>query len=237
MSDHPAPRPVSHGLAVATTFCLVAPAALNVAFHVLTPVTAASLPAALDQAAAQPGRAAAAASLQFALPLLALGVLVLAWRASAGAPRLAAWGAAFLAGGYLLGTMGAVDNLMQAVVPAHADPATALRVVHGFEASLPGRLAALAIVGQAPGLILLGLALWRSRAVPRLLAGCFLATLPLHIVTHSNDGNTLPALSWGWFTGVLIGCAVVIVRDARIPTPAAGVNHWPTAPAATTISA
>jgi hypothetical protein len=233
----PAPRTVSRGVAATAAFCLVAPAALNVAFHVLTPATAPDLSTALAQAAAQPGRAATAASLQFALPVLAIGVLVLAWRASAAAPRLAGWGGAFLAGGYLLGTLSVVDNLMQAVVPAHADPAVALAVVQGFEESLPGQLAVLAILGQGPGLILLGLALWRSRAVPRVLAGCFLATLPLHILTHSNDGNTLPALSWGWFTAVLIWCAVVIVRDARGSTAAATAGRWSSRSAAATMSA
>lgn len=237
MSDHLLPRRVSRPVAIAAGLCLVVPAALNVAFHVLTPVTSASLPTALGQAAAQPGRAALAASFQFALPMLAVGVLVLAWRASAGAPRLAAWGGGFLAGGYLLGTMSAVDNLLQAVVPAHVDPVTAVRVVKGFEASLPGHLAALAIIGQAPGLILVGLALWRSRAVPRVLAGCFLATLPLHAVTHSNDGNSLPALSWGWFTMVLAACAVVIVRDAWVSAPAVSTELWSTSASATTMSA
>lgn len=236
MSDHRAPRTVSRPIATAAAVCLVVPAALNVAFHLLTPIAATSLPASLAQGAANPQRSALAASFQFALPVLAVGVLVLAWRASAAAPRLAGLGGAFLAGGYLLGTLAAVDNLMQAVVPAHADPVTALRVVHGFQNSLPGRLAALALIGQAPGLILLGLALWRSRAVPRALAGCFLATLPLHVLTHSNDGNRLPALSWGWFTAVLVGCAVVVVRDARVSSRAAAVEHWSTTRTATTMS-
>lgn len=237
MAEHRSPRTVPRGLALTAAFCLVVPTVLNVAFHLLTPVTSPSLPKGLAQAAAHPQRAAAAASLQFALPALALGVLVLAWRASAAAPVLARWGGAFLAGGYLLSTLDTIDNLMQAVVPAHTDPATALRIVRGFEQSLPGHLGALAIIGQAPGLILLGLALWRSRAVPRVLAGCFLATLPVHVVTHSNNGNALPALSWGWFAAVLVGCAVVIVRDAKASSPKTSVEHWSTTPAAATMSA
>lgn len=210
----PVPRRLPRGWAILAALCLVLPAVCNTAFHLLTPVTAGSLPSALTQAAAHPGVAVAAAVLQIGIPVLSLGVLALAFRASAGAPRLAVWGGAFLAGGYLLGTLDSVDNLLQAVVPAHADASTALAVVHGYENGLPGHLALLAVAGQAPGLVLLGLALWRSRAVPRVLAGAFLVTLPLQVLTHSGAGNGLPALSWGWYTIVLAGCAVVIVRDA-----------------------
>lgn len=240
MSDYPAPRTVSRAVAVAAACCLVVPAALNVGFHVLTPVTAPGLPDALAQAAAQPVRAAVAASLQFALPVLGLGVLVLAWRASAAAPRLASWGGGLLAGGYLLGTLGAVGNLMQAVVPVHTVPAEALSIVQGFQNSWLGHLSLITVVGQAPGLVVLGLALWRSHAVPRLLAGAFLAALPLQILAHSTDGdvNTLPALSWGWFTAVLAGCALVVVRAAwgstAVPAP---VERWSTTPSGTTMSA
>lgn len=238
MSDHPAPRTVSRAVAVAAAFCLVIPAALNVGFHVLTPITAPVLSDALAQAAAQPGRAAGAACLQFALPVLGLGVLVLAWRASAAAPRLASWGGGLLAGGYLLGTLGAVGNLMEAVVPAHTTPAEALSVMQGFQNSWLGHLSLITVVGQAPGLVLLGLALWRSRAVPRLLAGAFLATLPLHILTHTANGNTLPALSWGWLTAVLVGCAVVLVRAAWEPMAGpVAAEHWSTSPSGTTMSA
>jgi hypothetical protein len=111
----PRPRLLSARWAWGGALCLVVPAAANTLFHALTPVTAATAPAAAAQAAAHPSLAQLAA-LQFLLPALAVSVAVLAWRASAAAPRLARAAGAFLAGGYLLGTLDAVSNLLPAVM-------------------------------------------------------------------------------------------------------------------------
>jgi hypothetical protein len=208
------PRPLSGRLAWAAGWCLVLPAAANTAFHLLTPVTSASTAGAVAQAAAHPALAQVAA-LQLMLPLLAAGVAVLAWRASSATPRLATWAGIFLAGGYLLGGLDSVSNLLTAIAPRFIGTAAAARLVTGYGHTTAGHFAALAIIGQGPGLIMMGIALWRSRIVPRWLAGAFLLTLPLQFVTHSGDGDRLPGLSWGWYTLVLAACAWYLIRAAR----------------------
>ena len=209
----PRPRPLSGRLAWAAAGCLVLPAAANTAFHLLTPVTSASTAGAVAQAAAHPALAQVAA-LQFMLPLLAAGVAVLAWRASSAAPRLATWAGIFLARGYLLGGLDSVSNLLTAIAPRFIGTAAAARLVTGYGHTTAGHFAALAIIGQGPGLIMMGVALWRSRIVPRWLAGAFLLTLPL-LRDPQRDGDRLPGLSWGWYTLVLAACAWYLIRAAR----------------------
>lgn len=194
--------------------CLVLPAIGNVVYHLFTPVTSGTTSVAVAQAVAHP-HLAYLVLLQFGFPVLGLGAAALAWRAAAVTPRLAGAAGAFLAGGYLLGG-GPVDGVIEAVAPRFIGQAATVRLVDGYDGSLPGRLGELLTLGgQAPGIILMAIVLWRSRIVPRWLAVAFGATLPLHVLTHLGNGERPPAASWGWYTLVLAGCGWALVRDAR----------------------
>jgi hypothetical protein len=229
----PRRRELSVGCAWAAASCLAIPALANTAFHLLTPVTSGTTAGAVAQAAAHPALAQVAA-LQFTLPVLAMGVAVLAWRASAVTPRLATTAGVFLAGGYLLGLLDAVTNLLPAVLPQFIGTAAATRAVDGYGHTVAGHFAVLALLGQAPGLILMAAALWRSRVVPRWLAVAFGVTLPFQVLTHSGNGSRIPALSWGWFTVVLLLCGVYLVRAARAEH--ADTTGWSSAPRQETIA-
>ena len=221
-------RPLSAGAAWAAAACLVVPAAVNTAYHLLTPVTADATATAVAQAAAHPVLAQVAVLLQFALPVLAPGVAVLAWKASAAAPRLALAGGVILGGAYLLAPLSTVSDLLQGVVPHVTSAAAAAQVEDGYGHTIAGHIAVVALVAQALGWIVMAAALWRSRIVPRWLAAAFGLTFPLQVLTHAGS-NPAPALSWGWFTLVLIGCGVFLVRSARAGQ-AADAAAWPTVP-------
>ena len=224
-------RPLSVGCAWAAAGCLVIPAAADTAFHLLTPVTSDSTVTAVAQASARPGLAQLAVLLQFGLPVLALGVAVLAWRASAAAPRLAVTAGLVLGCAFLFAPLGVVTDLLPAVVPHLTGAAAAAQVENGYGHTITGHAAMVVLVGQAAGWVLMAVALWRSRMVPRWLATAFGLTFPLQVLTHSATSDRVPAISWGWFTVVLFLCGMYLVRVARAER-AAGLDAlaWSTGP-------
>lgn len=207
-------RPLSVGCAWVAAGCLVVPAAANTAYHLLTPVNSSTTAGAVAQAAAHPALAQVAV-LQFGLPVLAVGVAVLAWRASAVTARLAATAGAVLAGAFLLSPLGSMPELLTAILPRFIPAVAAARAVDGYGHTVAGHFGAVSLVGQALGLILMAIALWRSRTVPRWLTVAFGVTLPLQVLTHSGSNERLFGLSWCWFTIVLVLCGVYLIQAAR----------------------
>lgn len=207
-------RTLSVGCAWAAAGCLALPAAANTAYHLLTPVNSGTTAGAVAQAAAHPALAQVAV-LQFALPVLAIGVAVLAWRASAVTSRLATVAGVVLGGAFLLSPLGSLPELLTAILPRFTGTAAAVRAVDGYGHTVAGYFGAVALAGQALGLILMAIALWRSRIVPRWLAVAFGVTFPLLVLTHSGTNERLFALGWGWFTVVVALCGVYLIRAAR----------------------
>jgi hypothetical protein len=207
-------RVLSVGGAWAAAGCLVIPAAANTAYHLLTPVTSGTTAGAVAQAAAHPALAQVVV-LQFALPVLALGVAALAWRASAVTARLAVTAGAVLAGAFLLSPLASLPELLTAILPRFTGTAAAARAVNGYGHTFAGHVGAIALIGQALGLILMAIALWRSRITPRWLAAAFGVTLPLQVLTHGGTDERVFALSWVWFTVVLVLCGTYLIRAAR----------------------
>ena len=194
-----APMPV---LAL-TASLLIAPSSVDASF---AEATAAS--------AAEPGAAAVALwlSLLFAL-LIVPGVMAVAWVARRGAPWLALAGgvvslAAFAAGSALPN----VDLAAYVAGQRGLDAAGLNNAVVGHP-TVTGWLG-FYLVAQAVGLVLLGLALWRSRAVPGWAAACLAVSGPAHLV-GGVGGNALAAATWALTAVGFVGASVALLRQSN----------------------
>ena len=150
-------------------------------------------------------------SLLFAL-LIVPGVMAVAWVARRGAPWLALAGgvvslAAFTAGS----TLPNVD-LAAYVAGQRGLDATALNDAVMGHPTVTGRLGFF-LVGQAVGLVLLGLALWRSRAVPAWAAACLAVSGPAHLV-GGVGGNAVAAATWALTAVGFVGASVALLRQS-----------------------
>jgi hypothetical protein len=143
--------------------------------------------AVLDAVAAAPGTVDAVLWLRLPIVVLLVpGVLAAGLAALRGAPRLATagllvavptWSAAF--------AMPDTDGLARALVDTGTDRAEAVRVweaVAGMGHPSVGVAVALFVIGHIVGTVLLGLALWRSRAVPAWIGIALAVSQPLHFV-------------------------------------------------------
>lgn len=76
--------------------------------------------------------------------------------------------------------------------------------------------AAIFVAGHLAGTVLLGLALWASRAIPRWAATLVIASQPLHFVAAVVlSSHTLDLAAWGMQAIGFAAAAVTIARDAR----------------------
>jgi hypothetical protein len=163
--------------------------------------------------AAHPGRAQAALWLALLFGLTVLpATMAVAWTARRGAPRLT-----LAAGVVLLLALTATlpDTDLAEVVAADKglDPAK----VSAIDAAVWAHPAVgvntlLFLIGQAVGLILLGIALWRARVVPAWAATLLAVSGPAHVL--APGGNTGGAIAWEM---TAIGYAAVSVALWRTP--------------------
>lgn len=131
------------------------------------------------------------------------------------APRLTAAALILLVPGYLsLGWLMGSDVLLWSGATAGVDVATMARLV---EATHPTTaIAAIVfVIGHVIGTVLLGIAMWISRAVPRWAAVLTIVSQPLHFVAAVIVGSpTLDLAAWGMQA---IGFAVAAVAIVRLP--------------------
>lgn len=203
------PRPLAVALAIAAP---IAPLAIGLG-DVLTPYRdAGDARGVLDAFAAHP----AVVDVLLWLPLLITltlipGVLAAGLAALSGAPRLA--GAGLIIGvpcwavGLLIpGPDSSARALLDAGVP-RAEAARLLDVVAAHPAPVVGVALALFVVGHILGTVLLGLALWRARAVPAVIAWALVVSMPLHFVAFVVLGIPVLSAAAYWLTALGFGAA------------------------------
>ncbi len=137
--------------------------------------------------------------------------------------------AAWLAG---LVSLGASDLLYYhaALLPDRASAVSLVHAVTGDAAFVVPE--ALFLAGHVLGLLLLGIALWRTRVVPRWAAALVglasVAQFPVH------DQSVLSACAFGLLTVGLGACAVALLRAPAEPAPVAA-SDGSAAPLATAV--
>jgi Domain of unknown function (DUF4386) len=180
-----------------------------------------SVPASLAKIAAHPSGERAVIISDLLAAFMVPAVLYLMRLAGPRAPRLTLTGgtvsfAAMLAG---LISIGASDLLYYHSAQS-PDRASAISLVHAVTSDAAFTIPAfLFVVGHMLGLLLLGIALWRSRAVPRWAAALVglapLAQVPVH------DSGAGSAVAYALLVTGMAACAVTLIRTG--PEPAFAV--------------
>ena len=116
------------------------------------------------------------------------------------------------------------DTTVRVLADGTADPRTAATLLDHLNAlGAVGVTGIVFIAGHVVGMVLLGAALWRARAVPVWAGIAVLVSQPLHFVAFVIVGNqALDACAWGL---TALGLAVAAVRVLRTPNDA-----WDVAP-------
>lgn len=172
------------------------------------------------------------AGLVFSL-LMIPAVLAVAWVARRGAPRLA------LAGGVVsLVAFGAGTTLPNSDLAAYVAGQRSLDVglATALNDAVTGHPATAAqvmvfVLGQAVGLLLLGLALWRGRAVPAWVGLCVAVSGPAHI-GGAALGSGATAAGWALTAVGFVGVSVALLRQ-----PNEAFDHPPLARGAAPVPA
>jgi len=147
-------------------------------------------------------------------------VLYLMRLAGPRAPRLTLVGGAVAFAAWLAGlvSLGASDLLYDHAAQL-SDRATAVALVHAVTSDAAFVIPeALFIIGHVLGLLLLGIALWRGRAVPRWAAA--LVGLASVVQFFVHDQSVLSACAFGLLLIGMATCAVTLLRTANEPAPA-----------------
>jgi len=116
------------------------------------------------------------------------------------------------------------DTTVRVLADGTADPRTAATLLDHLNALSPVAITGIIfIAGHVVGMVLLGAALWRARAVPVWAGIAVLISQPLHFVAFVIVGNqALDACAWGL---TALGLAVAAARVLRTPN-----DQWDVAP-------
>ena len=191
-----------------------------------------SIPVSLTKIAANPSGQRAVIICDLLATFMVPAILYLMRLTGPRAPRLTLVGGAVAFTGWLAGliSLGASDLLYDHAAQL-ADRASAVSLVHAVTSDAAFVLPEiLFVVGHMLGLVLLGIALWRSRAVPRWAAALVglapLAQVPVH------DSGAGSAVAYGLFLIGMGACAVALlrapagsVRASFSETPAETAGH------------
>jgi hypothetical protein len=165
--------------------------------------------------AANSGAALAANLLLLPLMLLVPAMIYAARVARRGAPKLAFAGGAVSAVGWTAGliSIGALQLAFYqaATLPDRAGAAALIDAVNGDP--VYGTLVGIFVIGHIAGMIVLGVGLWRSHAVPTWVAALFTA----YPVLHFAGSAISPLLDRAAAVLLLVSCVMLAVRVARTP--------------------
>ena len=163
--------------------------------------------------AARPGAAQASNVLLLLIIAVVPAMIYAARLARPGAPRLAFLGGALAALGWLAGLISIGAGQIALYQGSRlSDQAAAAALIEGMNADpVYGSLVGVFVIGHIAGMVLLGVALWRSRAVPSWAAGLFTAYPVLHFIAHA----TTPAIDWAAKVAFVISAVVIAVRILR----------------------
>lgn len=218
---------------IATAACVVAaPVLVGVARAILPVVKDAKGATTIPAYAAHLGQARAEMVLTvlatLVLPFFVLGLYRLAAR---GAPALAGAGCVIALIGWTVGGPIEVAGhaLAYELARGGGNPAIYDQFLHNGAVNA---LTVIFIVGHVLGTLLLGVALWRTRAVPVWAAGAVVAGIAAHLVAA---GGGIRGLDVGGFVALTAGCAaagVAIIRSADPSTDLAPGQRYAAKPSA-----
>ena len=160
---------------------------------------------------------AALVSNLFLVPLILLvpAMVYAARLARPGAPKLAFFGGGLAAFGWLAGLM-SIGTEQVALYQGSklADQAGAAALIDRMNGDpVFGALVGIFVIGHVLGMIILGAALWRSRAVARWVAALFIAYPILHFAAH----QTSSAVDVAAGVILLVSAVAIAVRIAGTP--------------------
>jgi Domain of unknown function (DUF4386) len=166
---------------------------------------------------AHPGAMQAMAWLSlFMLPPLVIAMLALGYLARRGSPVLATIGAAISFVAYVdWGTAGNSDLMALAAGQQGFDQETITRFIDATANHPVASVASFGwVIGHILGMVLLGIALLRARAVPKWVAVALMVSQPMHLVAAVIIPSRLldVTLGWGLTTVAFTTVAVVITR-------------------------
>jgi hypothetical protein len=147
--------------------------------------------------------------------LLVPAMIYAARLARRGAPKLAFFGGGLAALGWLAGLI-SIGGMGLALYEGSkvSDRAGAAALIEGINTDpVYGTLVLTFVAGHAVGMILLGVALWRSRAVPTWAAALFIAAPVLHVIGHATN----PLVDRASGVAFLVSALAVAVQIMRTP--------------------
>jgi hypothetical protein len=177
----------------------VGPAAVAVLRFVLPYNTSDKASDMVAKAYAQPGRQSLVLWLALVATLtLAPAVVWVARMTRGAAPKLTRAALLLLVPGYLAIAWNAItDGVLWAGVHEHIDPATVTRIVAASHPAM-GIAGTIFVAGHVVGTVLIGIALWRCRAIPRWAAVATVVAQPLHVVAAvALASHSLDFAAWG----------------------------------------
>jgi hypothetical protein len=146
------------------------------------------------------------------------GVIAIGLLAARRAPRLGTWGMAVAVTGFsFVSALMVIDFTAVAGARSGIGLGATTRLLDELNASPPLTLAIIAFVaGHVIGVILLGVALLKGRAIPPWAAWALIISAPLHIVfAVVVPSNILDAVGWALTTVGFAAAAVAITRTYR----------------------
>ncbi|WP_327425892.1 hypothetical protein [Streptomyces sp. NBC_01236] len=223
MSTSPIARTLAAG-------CLVATGIAAVLSSGLTPNTSSSSGARIDAFAAHTGSVGAALTADIFVVLLGAATVLaalLAWRASPKLAGVAGW-LGMISGSAMIFLV-ALDFATHAAVGVDRKAAgKLLDNITGTPQFVP--FLVLGLLGGLVAMVCLGIALWRSRAVPRWAAVALIAYEPANVLTA--DAGSVPfAVANALLLAGFAACAVAVVRGGLPSLTADTPAYRPVAPA------
>ena len=187
-----------------------------------------SVPASLAKIAARPSGQRAVIICDLLAAFMVPAVLYLMRLAGPRAPRLTLAGGAVAFAAWLAGlvSLGASDLLYYhaAQLP---DRASAVTLVHAVTSDAAFVIPeALFIIGHLLGMLLIGVALWRSRAVPRWAAVLVGLASVVQFLVH-DQSDAVNACAYGLLLIGMAACAVTLLRPPPEPAPASAAAADP----------
>ena len=148
------------------------------------------------------------------------GVIAAGLAALPGSRRLATVALLVAVPGWAAGlTLPQTDLVAGAVAAAGVSDADGVRLLDQlltFATPAQGLAVAIFVVGHVAGTVLLGVALFRARVIPRVLAALLAVAQPLHFVAFVILQNTYLDVTAAWLTAVGFGAAgLSLVRRRR----------------------
>ncbi len=152
------------------------------------------------------------------LPALIVGVIAIGYLVRRSTPVLATVGTILAFLGFAgIGAVASTDPVLAAGVDVGLDADALDRLVTSMMSAPAASVGTgVFVVGHIAGLLLLGIALWRSRIVPRWVAVAVAVSQPVHLVSAVIVPSRLldVVLGWGLTT---VGFAAVGLHVLRMP--------------------